>query len=392
MEPVLLSTAADPGVHRTERDGVRLWRVGLRNFYWPNMNARPHPALRTLWHVVDSYNLVMQRALRRVLEIERPDVVSIHNLSGWSAAAWGTIADADIPSVQVLHDSYAICPKATMYTISGNCAGQCVRCRMLRLPHRRLSNQVSAVVGVSGFILDRHLEQGYFGDVPVRRVIYNARDGAELGLGAASSRERSGRLRFGFIGRLDPTKGVEYLLETFAGAVLPDAELWIAGNGHEDYEQSLRSRYTCERVRFLGRVAPRDFYPEVDVVVVPSLWHEPLGMVVAEALSVGKPVIGSRRGGIPEIICDGGNGRLFEPGRPGELAAALQRLASNAPLRTQMSQATHASAKPFLDREGWVSRYVDVYSQIAGQASQAPRSSEPGKNLVNAARPTRADG
>ncbi|QCQ20831.1 glycosyltransferase [Desulfoglaeba alkanexedens] len=98
--------------------------------------------------------------LLRVLEIERPDVVSIHNLPGWSAAAWTTIAEKGIPSVQVLHDSYAICPKSTMYREgSGNCARQCISCRLLRLPHRRLSRRVSAVVRFSRYIL-----YGYAGD------------------------------------------------------------------------------------------------------------------------------------------------------------------------------------------------------------------------------------
>lgn len=366
LEPVILSTCAEPGLHQIEREGVRIWRAGLRNLYWPSVTAPSHPMLRTLWHAMDSYNFAMQPILRRVLEVERPDVVSIHNLPGWSGAAWGTVADAGIPSVQVLHDSYAICAKTTMYATKGNCPGQCARCRLFRLPHRRQSKRVSAVVGVSRFILDRHLIHGYFREVPIQKVIHNARDGAQLGLNAEVSRNTNGRLRFGFIGRLDQTKGVEYLLQAFENAALPNADLWVAGTGMDDYVQRLRTRYNSERIHFLGHVAPREFYPQVDVVVVPSLWHDTFPGVVFEAFAFGKPVIGARRGGIPEMIRDGANGLLVEPDRPNELVTALQRLASDELLRECMGQAAKASGQPFLNQEKWVSQYVDLYAEIGG--------------------------
>lgn len=236
----------------------------------------------------------------------------------------------------------------------------------MRIFHRFASTSLSGVVGVSRFILDRHLERGYFRDVTIRRVIHNVCDTAELGTETAAVRELADPLRIGFIGRIDPTKGVQPLLDAFTAADLPHAELWIAGSGKADYEQPLRARHAGERVRFLGRVAPRDFYPHVDIVVVPSLWHEPFGMVVAEALAFGKPVIGSRRGGIPEMIRTGENGLLIEPERPEELVAALRRLASDAALRNRMGQTAKASARAFLDREGWVNQYLELYAKILG--------------------------
>ena len=381
LEPIMLSIGAAPGLHRADRAGVRIWRAGLRNLYRPDLKHRPHPAARAAWHLLDSYNAPMQPLLRRVLQAEQPHVVSIHNLPGWSAAGWKTIADMRIPSVQVLHDAYTLCPKTTMYRAGrGNCTGQCAGCRLLRLPHRALSCRVSAVVGVSRYILDRHLQAGYFAGVPLQQVIHNARDAAELGVADAPARAAGSGLRIGFIGRLDPTKGVEPLLDAFAAADLPHAELWIAGNGKADYEQSLRARHAGERVRFLGRVAPRNFYPQVDIVVVPSLWHDTFPGVVFEALAFGKPVIGARRGGIPEMIRGGENGLLFEPDRPGELVAALRCLAGDATLRARMGQAARDSARPFLDRDGWIAQYQTLYQSIVhGSLRTAVSSSPPNK-------------
>ncbi len=362
IEPVMVSTSAEAGLHQSERQGVRIWHVGLRNLYWPRPKMKPHPLRRMMWHAMDSYNLAMQPLLRRVLEIEKPDVVSLHNLPGWSVASWATVANLGIPSVQVLHDMYLICAKATMHSDKGNCAGQCTSCRALRLPHRRASNQLSAVVGVSRFILDRHLEQGYFRNVPVKRVIHNARDARELGVcDPAPKQSPNEPLRIGYIGRLDPTKGIELLLEGFRQAALPNAQLWIAGTGTADYEQSLRSQWSSDRVVFLGRVAQRDFYPKVDFVVVPSLWEEPLGMVVAEGMAFGKPVIGSRRGGIPEMIKDGESGILFEPHSADELVVAMRLLAQSPGLRKSMGDAARLSTQLFLDRDTWVDKYINLY-------------------------------
>lgn len=371
LKVVILSTAAKSGLQKIEREGVRIWRAGLRNVYWPS-RAHRSPAARIIWHMLDSYNLFMQPILRRVLEIEQPDVVSMHNLPGWSSLAWLTIANMNIPSVQVLHDSYAICPKTTMFNNGRNCSEQCTMCRLLRLRHRRLSSRVSAVVGVSRFILDRHLKHGYFRDVPIREIIHNTRDAGELGLDIPPPVRKPGKdsVRLGFIGRLDPTKGAEQLLETFIKLQNPKVELWIAGSGKPAYEQSLRMRYSSERVHFLGHIAPRDFYPRVDAVVVPSLWQDTFPGVVFEALAFGKPVIGSRRGGIPEMIHDGENGLLFDPEGPGQLTAALQRLTEDAALRADMSKTARMSAERFLDRNAWVASYLNLYKEVARRPSR----------------------
>ena len=362
---VLLSTSNQPGLKRKERDGFSIWRAGLRNLYWPGNHTPKGAALRAVWHAVDSYNPWMQNHLRQVLRTERPDVVTVHSLSGWSAAAWKTIQSEGIPIVQVLHDHYLLCPKTTMFNKGHNCEKQCTSCHLLRLWHPSLSNIVSAVVGVSRYILERHLAFGCFQDVALRRVIHNVRSPDYLGLDEPSPRRESrAGLRIGFIGQLLPTKGVGILIDAFKAAALPNAELWIAGSGKPDYAASLHQNAASISVRFLGRVAPRDFYPQVDIVVVPSLWQEPLGLVVVEALAFGKPVIASRRGGIPEMIKDGENGILFEPNRPGELRAALGLLAKDSEMLARMGEVAKISAGPFLDQRQWITEYLGFYENI----------------------------
>lgn len=375
-ECVLAAGSAQPGLNREVRDGVVVWHAHLRNLYWPYRKVRPGAVVRAAWHVLDIYNPLMQGPLRRIVEIERPDVASVHNLPGWSAAAWRTLSNCGVPVVQVLHDYYAVCVKSSMYRRGENCVVQCAACAMYRRPHRALSRYVSAVVGVSRYVLERHVGLGYFEGVGVRVVVHNARDPIKLGVwsvpeanGAADTADgaRSNDsaealpLKVGYMGRLDSTKGIELLIEAFLRAKLGAAELFIGGTGQASYEATLKARYGNSRVTFLGRVQPGDFFPSVDVVVVPSLWNEPLGMVTAEAFAFSTPVIASHRGGIPELVIDGENGLLFDPDESGALEAALRRFADDARLRRAAGAAARRKAQSLLDIEAWVARYLEIY-------------------------------
>lgn len=361
-ECVLLSTQQGRSLDLHEREGIRIWRAGIRNIYWPTKEKLASPLSKLTWHAVDGYSRSMQSHLRRVLEVEKPDVVSVHSLPGWSASSWATIKSMSIPFVQVLHDQYAICARSSMFRNTHNCKTQCTDCRLLRLPHRKASNAPSAVIGVSRFILERHVQYGYFHDVPIKAVINNTRDPRALSIDAQGSEHTT--IRFGFIGRLDPSKGVELLLEQFSRFQRKDAELWIAGDGDQKYVEFLKSRVKDDRVKFLGRVKQRDFFPEIDIVVVPSLWNDTFPGVVFEALAFGKPVIGSRRGGIPEMIRDGENGFLFDPEKDGELLDLLNQVANNPSDQTAMGAAARASSLPFIDTEAWLDKYLAVYAQL----------------------------
>jgi glycosyltransferase involved in cell wall biosynthesis len=354
------------GTNTTFRDGIEVVEVGLKNLYWPYDEATRPPYQRIAWHALDSFNVLMKGALRRICTDFKPDVASVHNLPGWSIAAWDALAESSVPSVQVLHDYYPICAKRTMYRgDGGNCARQCASCRLFRLPHRRKSQRLAAVVGVSRFILERHISLGFFKHVPVCRVIHDARHAEELGLNQRIERDADGRFRFGFIGSVTPVKGIEVLLNEFLDAGIDGAELWIAGSGNPRYIDQLCQKTAGRPVTFCGRVAPSDFYSKVDVVVLPSLWNDTFPGVAFEALAFGKPVIGAKRGGIPEMIADGENGLLFDPKEQGALRRCLERVKKDKALLRRLTSRARPSAKKFLDTGAWIDAYLAVYQAVA---------------------------
>lgn len=146
---------------------------------------------------------------------------------------------------------------------------------------------------------------------------------------------------FSYLGRLNRNKGIEVLIKAFALLAnrKTDVSLLVAGNPvlepTEDspqariaYRQSLEKMVQdlgiAEVVKFLGHVPnTSDLYRASDVTVVPSIWPDPCPRVVLEALSSGTPVVGSRVGGIPEMMADELSQYLVEPGSPEQLAEVL---------------------------------------------------------------------
>lgn len=359
----VLSIGDNVGLCIDRVDGVKVYRAGIRNLYFPHGNKTPSPWSRTAWHLLDCYNPLMQDYVRTVVDAEQPEVSSCHNLAGWSVSAWDALSDCGVPIVQVLHDQYLLCPTSTMFDGHSPCQKQCLRCRTLRLPHAGKSNQVSAVVGVSRFILDKLLSYGYFRDTPIRQVIHNART---LDAAFHHSRERAvgGRRVFGFIGTLAPQKGIEMLLDSFSQCTEAGWRLIVAGTGRSGYEAELKKRYRNENISFAGYSSPMDFFEKIDICVVPSLWEDTFPGVVLESLSMGVPVIGSERGGIPEMLQNGYNGLLFNPGDPHGLASAMRRMSEGLDSWPVHRAGIVKSSLPFSDGYGWSKQWENVYAGV----------------------------
>ena len=366
-EAIVLATTDQRGLHKDEVNGIRIWRAGIQNVFWPVLRVGRPFLKKAFWHLVDSYNPAMERALKDVLEIERPTVASVHNLAGWSVATWAAFHAVGIPFVQVLHDHYLLCPRCTMFRNGENCTEQCVSCRALRFFHEEMSRKASGVVGVSRYILDRHIQGGLFRGVPHQSVIFNACRSSDLYLDEYSWKEGRAKnegIRFGFIGSLHHGKGVEDLIRAFVLRSPVLSELWIAGSGTKEYEERLRKLSSGASVRFLGRMRPVDFYPNIDVVVVPSRWNESLPTVVIEAMAFGKAVIASSVGGIPELVKHAETGLLVKPGDPEDLSFAMREMASQPDMRRSFEISAKKGAAFFLDHEGFVENHLQVYGSV----------------------------
>lgn len=356
-EVTVLSLVPDGELSSDWVDGVKVYRAGLKNNYWPFTKERPCKFRRLLWHLRDRYNRSMAGYVREVLVAEQPDVVSCHNLVGWSIAVWDEVRRAGIPIVQVLHDMYLLSPNSTLFKAGYTHAHQDTLSRILRRKHRKASRQVTAVVGISHSIMDRFLQYGYFGDVP-HFVVHNARD---IPMASFPRMRREGEgLTVGYIGTLAVAKGVEWLINQFKASGI-DGRLRIAGKGKaEDVQYFKQLAGKDSRIDFVGYVVPTDFYQTIDLLVVPSLWEEPLGMVAVEGLANNLPVVASNRGGLGETVIDGVNGMLCDPDKPGSLSDALTTLWKDVGNYNRLATAARDSVSEYLSVERMVSEYEQV--------------------------------
>ena len=174
------------------------------------------------------------------------------------------------------------------------------------------------------------------------------------------------------VGHIAWRKGQAVLAEAFAQVAPrhPEWKLWLAGDSLEQPETDkviaiAKAHQLTDRIVLLGpRKDALDLMRRAGIYVQPSI-HEALGLALQEALFTGCPAIGSRAGGIPELIDHERTGLLVEPGQPAQLAQALETLISSAPLREQYGRQGAASiVEKGMTAEQMTARHVELYESI----------------------------
>ncbi len=213
------------------------------------------------------------------------------------------------------------------------------------------------------------------------RVIYEGIDPIPYRTAAQrrESRPDGGPLRVVFVGTLAAHKGAHTVVEAFgqlqdSGESAP-MHLTILGAGHPDYEahlhQLVNQWHLEDRVSF-HRPIPRselpDFLSRFDVLVMPSVYKEPLARISQEAMAAGLVLVATPTGGTREILVHGQNGLAFEPENAQELADRLRALADDAPLRQRLAQKGWETVSERFTISRMVCDLETYLSQVAAQA------------------------
>lgn len=342
-------------------NGVAVRELPIRNQHWPFSEERKPAFKRLLWHVADIRNRAYDAAFDELADDLRPNIVHTHNLAGFSIRIWELARRRRIPVVHTLRDYYLSCPTSTRYKQGHNCTLTCIGCRPFEAARRRASLNIGAVVGISRFILDDHINRGFFAHTSIKAVIGNT--ATVKPFARRDRRLRGTACTFGFLGMLTPSKGVEQLLAAFIAVARPDTSLLIGGTGEMGYVESLRAQYQHPGIRFLGFVDSEAVYKEADIMVVPSLWNEPFSRVAMEAALHGIPIIASARGGLAEIAAQAG-GTLFDPDQPESLAGAMRRALSGDAMILSKAH-SNADVGSTFDTAQRANDYVSIYRRAA---------------------------
>jgi len=249
---------------------------------------------------------------------------------------------------------------------------------------RRLSRHAVLLTGSTRAVLDL---VGPDYEVPsgaMRRVPLGMGAGvASTAAGDAEAARANTPLTVLFAGRLESRKGIEAL--TAAIEILlerePNARYLLAGDDAlglgRTWLEKLRWKkgVQAERVEVLGRVSGEqldNLYQQCSVFVAPSLW-ESFGLVFLEAMSHGKPVVGTTAGGIGEVVEDGVTGILVRPGEVEELAAAILSLLEDPVKRSAMGQAGLRRWRRLFSREAMAAATLDAYREAMRRRREVER-------------------
>jgi glycosyltransferase involved in cell wall biosynthesis len=177
----------------------------------------------------------------------------------------------------------------------------------------------------------------------------------------------------GVFAALEPRKGQDIFLRAAMKIAqeFPSAQFWLVGpkglSGREAFEDGLRrlarNRILNGRVHFVGnRADVVRWMKAMSLIVLPSISHETVGMVLLEAMALKVPVVGSRLGGVNDVIRDGETGRLVAPGDPDDLADAMRDILSNggAALAARAACEVRARYSPEL----FCDRIAELYSDV----------------------------
>jgi len=316
----------------------------------------------------------MSHKVKKLLTKTQPDVVLTHNLQGFSTSLFPLFKQNNIPVVHVLHDFSLLCPRTTLFKngkMCGHNEKRCTGCKLLSIPKINHSNSIDGVIGVSNTILQVHLDHGLFSNIS-SRVIYNALQDTITLADSPKILEKDKIFKFGYIGRIEKSKGIETLLSACSKLkeLNINFKLYVAGRGEESYLEHLKSKWPLDNIEYLGFTKQLDFYNKIDALVFPSEWLEGLGNVAFEAFSQGIPVIGSNIGGIPETVKHNETGYIYTPGDDEQLAEYMINMLSNLNETERMSENALSKAREYLP-ENRAREYHEYLSCILGEKSGA---------------------
>lgn len=358
----------------------------------------------------------------------KPDVVHITSCVTMSAGVIQSARDLGIPVVLTLTDFWFICPRINLVRPDGSlCDGQttasdCLSCmlaetriyqglrRALPLPvvmtiltaasrHPSLSRQR----GLRGMALNMEHRKAYLAQLlqmadivtapskivselvknalPHPQTIHVIHSGHDLSqLKPLPPKTHGHPVRIGYIGQIIPVKGVHTLIAAFESADFGtgEAELVIFGDPTKEpaYFQQLEglTKKNTAAINFAGAFPHQrlgEALAEIDVLVVPSLWHENNPRVIQEAFACRTPVIASDVGGISEFIEHDKCGLLFERGNVDDLAEQLRRVVDEPALLQRLQ----AGIPPVRSIEDEISEFEEIYrGLLAARAVPLPLS------------------
>jgi glycosyltransferase involved in cell wall biosynthesis len=327
------------------------------------------------------YSFEAKSKIMQLISKEKPDIIHLNNIAQQiSPSILDVFSKFKIPCVMTLHDYKLVCPVYLLYVNGKTCEkcrqkkyincflNKCTKSSYMKslvstaemyLHHSILHiyKKIDTFISTSKFLKNKLNEMGFKDDIvclpdSINPEEYNPHYGFS---------EKA----VCYIGRLSREKGLLTLINAMAGL---NFELKIIGDGPmrkmlEDRVKDLK----LQNIRFLGYKSGNELNDEIAMsiaVVIPSEWYENNPRSVLEAFALGKPVIGARIGGIPELVMDNFNGFTFEPGNHQDLREKMLYLIRNSSKISEMGKNGRRFVEENFNPSLYYDKLIEIYNSV----------------------------
>lgn len=332
------------------------------------------------------YNRQAIKALKKIISDNRPDVVHVHNISHhFSPAILKVFEKANIPVIMTVHDYKLICPNYKLFNSQGICkkciGGNYYQCALNKcVKNSYLASLVMALEAywvrwkkyydlVDIFIAPSHFMRNALisGGINPKKVIYLPNFLKNNGSSFDDKKKDEEKYILSF-GRLSEEKGLDCLIKAFGDINDKEIILKIAGEGPASAVlKKLTKKLGLEKkVDFVGHKPGEELKKmimESQFVIVPSLWYENAPYTILESYAFGKAVLGSKIGGISELIKENETGLTFKTEDCAELTDKINYLLNNEGKSRTMGEAGRLFLRKLFNEKKYLKKLLGIYEK-----------------------------
>ena len=327
------------------------------------------------------YSQENKRLMAKALEEFKPDIVHINNFQRQlSASIIDAIKEKNIPIVMTAHDLNPICPASIMLyngEVCDDCItkgyAQCIKKKCVKgstlkstlgvmekkyYDIHKVFRKIDCIISPSEFNKNQLVNGKLkYNEIVTLHNFVNESERNEYVLGDYAF----------YLGRLSKEKGILNLIEAIGD--IPDAKLLIAGDGpeRERIEAYISEHKLDGRITLLGYQNQDSIHKYITnsrFVVIPSICNENCPYSVLEAMEIGKPIVASRMGGIPELIADGENGYLYKADDINELKEKLTLLLNDDEKVNSFAQKSRELYESYYSPDSYYNELIKIYNKV----------------------------
>lgn len=345
---------------------LKIYRFNPFNLYfnYPPQVKR-NRLIKILWWIINLWNPFVFFKVRKVLKMEKSDLVNVRNFYTLSPSVFLAAKSLRIPILYTAHDFFPLCKNSSFMKNGRVCWKQCFFCRLWAKWNKFFLKDIKFMF-LSNFSAD--LYKKYFkvsGNV-LHNPVYLSQEEIVTNMELKKNRQHNfDKIVFLFLGRLARHKGILTLLKAFEMVKEQNINLLIGGDG-ELIEEIKSYALKDSRIKYLGFVSrekKKHTLLHSDVLVFPSEWFEVSPLTIQEAHGFGLSVIGTNLGSIPEHIDVDKTGWIFPYRDVSTLAQIIEKLGKDKEKIRKTSKKCFEKALKNTSSK-YVEKMIQIYSKI----------------------------